>query len=532
MSSLTPPAGETSLIVESLPSAGTGLARAMQDGTLPAAWGVRALRGRATLLDRARRTLVAWTPDAREALWRWASEATALSAADATARERLRAAITGGLVVTTGQQPGLLGGPLYTWHKALSAIALADALEQALGVAVAPLFWAATDDADFAEGASTWLPTAQGSVRVRIDAPREAGNGVPVSALPLPDMQSVLTAFDAACGSSADSEVRAAVHAAYVPGATVGGAYVHLLRSMLEPRGMAVLDASHASVRAAAHPVTVRALAQASQVDEQLRAREAALMSAGFAAQVEQVDGLSLVFQWSDQGKTRVPIADAVARSQTVGASELSGNVLLRPVIERALLPTIAYVAGPGELSYFAQVGAVAEALGIDAPAAVARWSARIVEGRVAAAAVAVGRPLSDFHDVERLLHEVARDGLPAAVREALTAVRDTIRSTMATVTDAAAPLGMPHEVSAGAERQLLHRLERYERRIVARSASQDLERRARIALVAGALFPGGAPQERGLNAMPLLARYGGALWAAWQAGADRWAAQLLDEAT
>ena len=37
--------------------------------------------------------------------------------------------------------------------------------------------------------------------------------------------------------------------------------------------------------------------------------------------------------------------------------------MLLRPVVERAILPTAAYVAGPGEFAYFAQVGAVAAQL-------------------------------------------------------------------------------------------------------------------------------------------------------------------------
>src|SRR5687767_13715698 len=66
--------------------------------------------------------------------------------ASGRAAERLDAVARGkGVLVTTGQQPGLFGGPMYTWSKALSAIALADALEDAIGIPVAPVFWAATD---------------------------------------------------------------------------------------------------------------------------------------------------------------------------------------------------------------------------------------------------------------------------------------------------------------------------------------------------------------------------------------------------
>ena len=57
----------------------------------------------------------------------------------------------GGAMVTTGQQAGLFTGPLYTIHKILTAIRLAEALEQALGTVVLPVFWSGSDDHDFAE---------------------------------------------------------------------------------------------------------------------------------------------------------------------------------------------------------------------------------------------------------------------------------------------------------------------------------------------------------------------------------------------
>ena len=72
------------------------------------------------------------------------------------AGERLaRSAGGAGILVTTGQQPGLFGGPVYSWSKAMGALALADALERATGMPVAPVFWAATDDSDFAEASVT-----------------------------------------------------------------------------------------------------------------------------------------------------------------------------------------------------------------------------------------------------------------------------------------------------------------------------------------------------------------------------------------
>ncbi|HJU75825.1 MAG TPA: bacillithiol biosynthesis BshC, partial [Gemmatimonadaceae bacterium] len=74
---------------------------------------------------------------------------------DASAARLKKVVAENGIVVTTGQQPGLFGGPIYTTAKALSVLTLADAIQNATGIPTAPVFWAATDDADFAEAAST-----------------------------------------------------------------------------------------------------------------------------------------------------------------------------------------------------------------------------------------------------------------------------------------------------------------------------------------------------------------------------------------
>ncbi len=71
----------------------------------------------------------------------------------------------GALVVTTGQQPGLFTGPLYTIYKALSTAGLARILERQWQRPVVPVFWVAGDDHDFAEASHTSWITAEGAVR-------------------------------------------------------------------------------------------------------------------------------------------------------------------------------------------------------------------------------------------------------------------------------------------------------------------------------------------------------------------------------
>ncbi len=78
----------------------------------------------------------------------------------------------GGLMVTTGQQPGLFGGPLYSLYKGLTAIRLAERLEALLKRPVLPIFWVASEDHDWDEAGHTYLiNTSNELVRLQVEDP-------------------------------------------------------------------------------------------------------------------------------------------------------------------------------------------------------------------------------------------------------------------------------------------------------------------------------------------------------------------------
>ena len=63
-----------------------------------------------------------------------------------------------GVFVVTGQQPGLLGGPLYTLYKVATAVDLARWMREEFAIPTAPLLWNASDDVDFSEVATAVFP--------------------------------------------------------------------------------------------------------------------------------------------------------------------------------------------------------------------------------------------------------------------------------------------------------------------------------------------------------------------------------------
>jgi uncharacterized protein YllA (UPF0747 family) len=431
--------------------------------------------------------------------------APALQASGAAAARLERVAREGGVVVTTGQQAALFGGPLYTLAKALTAIRLADALERELGVPVAPVFWGATDDADFLEASVTHVADADGLHELRIaNAPLA---GTPMARAPLGDTSGLVEELRRACGSAAYAEYFEAARAAFHSGATIGDAYVAMLRAILEPLGMAVLDSSHPATRAAARPHLETALKNADAVSQASAKVAKALRDHGFEPQVEDDRGLSLVFALEKGVKRRLSVTEAAGYR---GSDDLAPNVLLRPLIERRLLPTVAYVGGPGEIAYFVQTAAVADALGWKPAVGVPRWSCTILEPFAERALQRLGVKHHDVRDLHALERQLAVAAMPKSVERAWEALEDQVAEAVEALgTAVAREKLLPPAVIEGLDRSLKHRLSRTQRRLLAAVKRRDESVRHDLMVAHAALHPMGRRQERVLNFIPMLARGG-----------------------
>ena len=471
----------------------------------------------------------------------WTERAAAVNASVATDwLERLHPAIdTGGeassrlsrvaggkgIVVTTGQQPGLFGGPIYTISKAFSALALADSIEKLTGIPAAPVFWAATDDTDFREASKIAVAVPGGARELVMDSAVPIGPSM--AEMPLGDLSALLAELSAACGSGAD-QITALVARLYQPAATVGSAYVGLLRELFAPLGISVLDASHEAVREASLPVLKAALEKGDDIAKAISSNNAAIEKDGFDLQVQDVAGLSLVFEKTPAGRRRIPRKRG-ARDIAPGA-DLGPNVLLRPIVERQILPTVAYVGGPAEIAYFAQLGPIADTLGVPRPLIVPRWSCTIVEPHVRKILDETGLTPDELQDPHAAETRLAREQLPESLRREISALRKAIEERAAALSAASAegdPLAAKAVVE-GLRHNIAHRVDRFERRVVAAWKRRNAEVMHDVATARGSLFPFGRPQERTLSFVPFLARYGKKLQESMLAKAAEHAQTLL----
>jgi bacillithiol synthase len=467
------------------------------------------------------------------------------------ARDRLQRAAEHGVVVTSGQQPGLFGGPIYTWSKAIGVLAFADALERTCGVPVAPLFWAATDDADFVEASTTWVSVPGGAEAITAEPLARAG--VVLAAAPLGDLTVPIGRLIDAAGSAPFAAALDAARGAYqgrpsglnedgdrpmdaAGTVTAGGAFVDLLRRLLAPLGVSVIDAAHDAVRRRAFPTLVRALERAEVVAQALEDRSEAISGAGYTPQVSNVRRLSLVFSWQPGSgsdavdgpvKVRVQVAQARELASRAAPGELSHNVLLRPIVERGLVPSVAYLGGPSEIAYFAQTSAVADALDVPQPLILPRWSCTLLEPSALALMARYGVAIDALHDVHGPETMAARAALPAELREALDALAAAIEAGSQRVADADKEGIVDRAVIDGARAHLKHRVARLERRFVAAAKQREQGVMRDLATLRGAVYPNGARQERVLNFIPFLARGGPLLLEAMRTEAMRHAADL-----
>ena len=435
------------------------------------------------------------------------------------ARDRLaREAV---LVVTTGQQPGLFTGPLYTVYKALSAIAWARRLERERGVPVVPVFWVAGDDHDFQEANhATYLNGAGEAVRIVLrerppDAPSWPSAREPCG----PEIAAALAALR---DGTPDSEFKAAVlgwlEASYRPEATLADAFADALHALLGDRGLAVIRPYTAGVKREMAPWLLRGL-DLTLPD----GLSPVLLEATLGRDRLRPEGAGFVTRRSGERFTRAELERIAHESP----ERLSPNVLLRPVVEAALWPTVAYFGGPGELKYLPDAAPLYRALDVAAQTAMPRWSAVLVESRVERVLDRHGLTLEELAsppgEVEARL---VREQLPPEVAQALDALRSGLSSAYGRVSGGVTRIDSTLERTVESARNAaLGATNDIEKKVVAALKRANETLVSQLARVRAAVYPDGAPQERVLTYASMAIRYGAPLLDALEDEVAQWAA-------
>ncbi len=431
---------------------------------------------------------------------------------------------TGARVVVTGQQVGLLGGPLYTLLKAATAVARASEATAFTGVNHVPVFWLATEDHDLAEVDQVILPDKHALHTLRLGL-KNTGGEVGLVTLG-PEIEHLLDKADELLGYAPICEL---LRECYAVGSTLGLAMGRLLTRLFAAHGLIVVDASGRAFHALGAAPLRMAIEQGEELEAALLARTAELEAAGYQVQVLVKTGASLLFLIDKETGARTAlkrVADRLwkAGSKSYSSDELleileieperlSPNALLRPIFQDALLPTAAYVGGPAEVAYFAQSAVLYERLLGRVTPVLPRFSATLIEPLVTAAMAHQEVSLKDLIDartVDAVTQRLGARAMPVKGKRRLAAAGNAMHDELSALTDYLASmdesLGRSANVSANKMRYQMNRLRRM-------AATFEVQKDASLKKHAEAwmlsLFPDGQSQERVIAGVWFLARGG-----------------------
>jgi bacillithiol synthase len=448
----------------------------------------------------------------------------------------------GVLVVTTGQQPGLLGGPLYTCYKALSAAAVAARCERQWGRPVVPVFWSAGDDHDFAEASqAAWLSQDGSLASCVLRTPPTDAPLTPMYREPLG--QEILPVLERLAADLPVSDHRdwlmALLGRHYRPEATVAASCSGMLAELFSPLGIAVFDPTHPAAKAAQAPLLLSALSLAGELDRIL-ADQAGRLGESARPGVTVGDGATLVMLECTSGRDRLILQGSGFVTRRGGKvftlpdleglltrepERFSANVLLRPLAESVLLPTVAYLGGPAELRYLELARALYPPLGVPRQRPLPRWSGILIEPRVDRVLEKFHAPLSELLEPgQRLEARVLRDQLPVEAIRALEGLREAIGTHYETLVESATAIDPTLERTIRRlQHQALGGAEDTERRLIGHLKKRQGTESQQIARAREAVLPQGKPQERVLTGTPWLGRYGAGLLEEVSAAIGEW---------
>lgn len=429
----------------------------------------------------------------------------------------------GAAVVATGQQVGLFLGPLYTFYKAASAVAVARAIEAESGIRCVPLFWLQTEDHDFAEIRTCAVAGSDGQpVQLQLAEAGEPRVSVAHRCLGA-DIDGVLDQLASLLdGQPGAGEVLTLLRAHYRPGQSLAAAFAGVLATLFADEGLLFLDPRGARIAALAAPIYRSCLEDADLIERLLQDRQAALSAAGFATQVP-VRSCALVFFHQDRAagprfrlqKSAREGAGAWAlagTTATVADAELldllareplrfSTSALLRPIVQDALLPTVAYVGGPGEINYFAELGPLYQHFGVVPPLLVPRARFRCVDARTRRWLEQSGLVAADLAQSSREVRARLRPALPTGSPDPQELRARVARQILPAVEEIASAISATGELlrrpAQRTRNSVAHALERLIGRYARGLVERDETTQRRIEKLEIVLNPGGVAQER-----------------------------------
>ncbi|MCP4643265.1 MAG: bacillithiol biosynthesis cysteine-adding enzyme BshC [bacterium] len=437
-------------------------------------------------------------------------------------------------VVVTGQQPGLFTGPLYTIYKAVTAVRLAGRIAETTGTACIPVFWNGSEDHDFEEARSAHFLDRTHTPFTQTYSPEADIAGRPMYRVPVE--ASLHAAVDEAArrttGSELADDVSTFLHESLDASDSLADWSARILARLFRDTGLVVFSPDLPEARRAAAELLAVEIAHPLESTRLLNEAGRGLTDLGYETQVVKNDtecGFFLEVEGRrrkvvfERGKYHLPgtgdsyTVDALHELLQTAPERFSPNVALRCIAQQWLFPAAAYVAGPGELAYWAQLKPLfahfAEALPSlgGMPVVYPRAQAVLTSTKVRQLLDGLGLALDDFDQPEQTLFDRA---LNATVEHPGRQTLAEGRIDLETAADALTQRLEVDDAVAGLMARRLtdtirDRLDRVDRTLRHRDQAQADAVHAQVKRLCNTIAPWRKPQERVYTVVSFLFQHG-----------------------
>ena len=429
--------------------------------------------------------------------------------------------------VVTGQQVGLFSGPLYTIFKALTAIKLAESLNQTSLGCFVPVFWLASDDHDFEEINHITLLDKENQIE---DIKYQGFS----STLKKPVSKIVLSAEISNCiqqlndltrDSEFKQEILSQLGEAYQPGRSFAEAFAQWMTRLFKSYGLIFIDAAHPDLKELGKDVFYTEIAQNSPSTQRALETSRKLRQKNYNTQIQLHEGILNLFLVRDERESiqfREDDFSIKGKPQTFKKDELlqllekqphifSPNVLLRPLYQDTLLPTVAYVGGLSEVAYFAQMKDVYQSFNLPMPIVYPRKSLTLIEKNVDKALKTYSLKVLDiWRNADSEINEIAKEKIPQSLDKAFHTTASHLDKDLIDIKQETLAFEPTLKNSVDLTiAKIHHQISLLEKKILKASKKQNAIITRRIHLAKSSLYPNQHLQERVFNITPFLIKYG-----------------------
>ncbi|MBM4764031.1 bacillithiol biosynthesis cysteine-adding enzyme BshC [Bacillus sp. B15-48] len=444
--------------------------------------------------------------------------------------ERLK--LDNSVAVIGGQQAGLLTGPLYSVHKVISIIKLAEQKEQELGIPVIPVFWIAGEDHDYQEvnhvyvlknnKPEKWIypdGNHEKSMVTDIEINKEAC---------LSWIEDIIGTFGETCHTN---DLREFAKSCLASAQSFVDFFATIIMEMFKDHGLLIVDSGNQELRQLEKDFFMLQIRHHKEITKCVLDQQKEIQKVDFNLAIDlREDGANLFYN-DIKNKERIllrfedqtnlftekngEISFSLEELMTIATEypeRLSNNVVTRPLMQEWLFPTLAFIGGPGEIAYWAELKLVFEYFDLKMPPLVPRLNITILDRSIETDLYKLNLDLQDVLETGTSKYELKfidslkdRDleELFVEMRNQLVEQYKFVRAKTEKVDKGLLPLLTKNEDI------LINQIEFMERKIYESVCRKHDDILLKFTRIENALRPSGSPQERVWNPFYYMNVYG-----------------------